>query len=79
MTFYNEFLTMKMKSYGKVTKEAFVDLEKILSGNTIETLQGYYAEETKDFSMKKQIIILITIIVSLLFLVIIGIILFIYF
>ncbi|NQX83209.1 MAG: serine/threonine protein kinase [Mycoplasmataceae bacterium] len=61
------------------TKEALVDLEKILSGNTIETLQGYYAEETKDFSMKKQIIILITIIVSLLFLVIIGIILFIYF
>ncbi len=40
------------------TKDAIADLEKIMNGGSINELQGYYSDETKEYSMKKQIIIL---------------------
>lgn len=57
------------------TKEALEDLSKIMTGDPIETLQGYYEEETKDYSMRKQIILLSSIIGTLLTIVLISVIL----
>ncbi len=39
-------------------KEALADIKKVMNGESINSLQGYYGGETKDYSMKKQIIIL---------------------
>ncbi len=43
------------------TKEALVDINRVIGGEKINNLQGYYSGEAKEYSMKKQIIVLSTI------------------
>lgn len=52
--------------------EALSDLEKIIEGKPINSLKGYYKEETKDYSLSKQVIILSSIIVGLLIILLIA-------
>ncbi len=56
------------------TKEALNDIDKIINGTSLESLTGYYENETKEYSMKKQIIVITGIIVSILLLLIVVII-----
>ncbi len=56
-------------------KEALVDLNRVMQGEDVEVLQGYYGAETKDYSMKKQIVVLSSIATAFVVLFIIAILL----
>lgn len=57
------------------TKDALIDIDKIISGGLINSLQGYYKEETKDYLMNKKMFIIAGIILAILFSLIIAILL----
>ncbi len=42
----------------QTTTEALKDLDAIKKGKTVQSMSGYYHQETKEYSMKKQIIII---------------------
>lgn len=42
----------------QTTDEALKDLESIKKGKGIQSMSGYYRQETKEYSMKKQIVII---------------------
>ncbi len=50
------------------TKDALEDINKIIEGSSVDALKGYYEVETKDYSMKKQIIIITLVIAVILIL-----------
>ncbi len=57
------------------TKEALIDIERVMNGDEVRNLKGYYANETSDYSMKKQIIILSSIAAAFVVLLVIALIL----
>lgn len=57
-------------------KDALLDINRVMNGEAIHALEGYYAGESKDFTMKKQIIILSAVAAAFLILFIVAIILF---
>ncbi len=59
----------------QTTKEALVDIERVIAGEDVVEMQGYYGSEVKSFSMQKQIIILSSIAISFIVLFIIAILL----
>lgn len=59
--------------YQKVS-EALADIKKIQNGATLKDLQGYYEEETKAFTTRKQIIVLSSVAGFILILIIVSII-----
>lgn len=55
--------------------EALIDIEKVMRGEGPVALKGYYGDETDDYSMKKQIVLLVSIASVFILLLIISVIL----